>query len=298
MPSLPQNQFFTGPEAAAQGLDAGARRALVLAGRWHRPRRGIWTPGALPEDPVRAHALAVAAALATLGAGAVVSHDSAALLHGLTDRVPRAVHLTLTTGSTRRYPGLFVHRAGLPPADVVDGITSVSRTVLDLARRRGAGMALSVADTALRTGATTPADLAATLAACGGWHGVVQARAVVGLADGRSESVLESVSRWELSVGGVPAPDLQVVIGDEHGPVGRVDFHWGEAKVVGEADGLGKYTDPQVLRAEKVRQERLESLGLTVVRWGWRDVTVPGLREELLRRLRRHVPGPSPARVR
>lgn len=36
-------------------------------------------------------------------------------------------------------------------------------------------------------------------------------------------------------------------------------------------DGLGKYTDPEVLRREKVREESIVQLGFTVFRWTWRD---------------------------
>ena len=55
--------------------------------------------------------------------------------------------------------------------------------------------------------------------------------------------------------------------------------------MVGEADGLLKYTSPDVLRAEKQRQERLERAGFRVVRWGWDDVHRPGLRTAWLARL-------------
>ncbi len=41
---------------------------------------------------------------------------------------------------------------------------------------------------------------------------------------------------------------------------------------MGEADGLGKYVDADVLRAEKMREERFAQLGYTVVRWTWAEV--------------------------
>jgi very-short-patch-repair endonuclease len=71
---------------------------------------------------------------------------------------------------------------------------------------------------------------------------------------------------------GLPAPQLQVSLGDAS-RVGIVDFYWEEFGVVGEADGLMKYDEqPEALRAEKLRQEALESLGFIVVRWTWDDI--------------------------
>lgn len=68
-------------------------------------------------------------------------------------------------------------------------------------------------------------------------------------------------------------PTLQADVFDEAGRwVGRCDFLWERFGVVGEADGLTKYTDVSVLGAEKMRQERLERTGLTVVRWTASDL--------------------------
>jgi hypothetical protein len=55
--------------------------------------------------------------------------------------------------------------------------------------------------------------------------------------------------------------------------VGRPDFYWDEAGLVGEADGWDKYDgDWRRLRDEKRRQELLEQGGLIVVRWGWEEL--------------------------
>jgi hypothetical protein len=66
---------------------------------------------------------------------------------------------------------------------------------------------------------------------------------------------------------------------DADGFIGLVDFYWPEFGIVGEADGDMKYLDPafragrtaeQVVLDEKIREDRLRALGLTVVRWRWR----------------------------
>lgn len=62
--------------------------------------------------------------------------------------------------------------------------------------------------------------------------------------------------------------------------IARTDFWWPGRRVVGEFDGLGKYTRAQpggrspaeVVVAEKLREDRLRDLGLRVVRWTWADL--------------------------
>ena len=53
----------------------------------------------------------------------------------------------------------------------------------------------------------------------------------------------------------------------------RLDFLWKEQGTVAEADGLSKYTDPGVLREEKLREDRLRDMGFEVVRVTWKDAT-------------------------
>ncbi len=53
---------------------------------------------------------------------------------------------------------------------------------------------------------------------------------------------------------------------------------WDRERLIGEADGLTKYTDVTSLVAEKRRQEALIGAGWRVVRWGWREgVTEPDI---------------------
>jgi very-short-patch-repair endonuclease len=69
-------------------------------------------------------------------------------------------------------------------------------------------------------------------------------------------------------------PEPQVWLGDASGTIGRVDFLWRRCGLVGEADGRVKYRDNE-LWLEKLRQERLEDAGFTVVRWTWAQAHVP-----------------------
>jgi hypothetical protein len=262
-------------------------------------RRGTWTSlqrGAyLVGDPAlgrRArHLLVLQATLAGLRTPAVVSHASAAALHGLPLwNVPlNQVHVTRrpparTDSDTR----LRSHAARLPEEDVVRvglvPVTSVARTVVDLARVLPFAPALSIADAALRHGGIAPEDLRRVLEAASGTRGTRAARRVVAAADGRSESVGESRSRAIVIQSGLPLPDLQVEVRDAGGGlVGRCDFGWSDHRVLGEFDGRVKYgrllrpgqTPGDVVFEEKRREDALRDEGFGMVRWVWWDLDSP-----------------------
>jgi hypothetical protein len=85
-------------------------------------------------------------------------------------------------------------------------------------------------------------------------------------ADPLAANWFESTSRWWLLEAGLPRPQLQVPFTDGAGRVARVDMLFG--RVVGEADGAGKYDEPGALFAEKQRDDGLRDLHrLEFVRW-------------------------------
>lgn len=231
------------------------------------------------------------AAVHALDREPVISHWSAAELWGIiTLRPPDdRMHLTrarVSKGTERRYDGLVVHHAGLPPEHRTkrDGLclTTPERTVVDIARgSRTARTGVVAADSALHRGLCDVEAMLAVCRACRGWPGSGRARSAVTFADPGGTSALESISRWEMARAGLPAPLLQQRIDDD----ARVDFLWPAEGVVGEADGRFKYRTPDDLYREKRRQDRLEQLGYRVVRWGWSDVaTDPRPMLSMLRR--------------
>ncbi|MBW8766317.1 MAG: type IV toxin-antitoxin system AbiEi family antitoxin domain-containing protein [Geodermatophilales bacterium] len=70
-------------EAIGAGWSDDELGRLVRAGELSRLRRGAYVNGVLPPGDAAAHALLVQATLAGLRRPAVVSHQSAAVLHGL-----------------------------------------------------------------------------------------------------------------------------------------------------------------------------------------------------------------------
>ncbi len=269
MRPVPDHLVFSRGDALALGWTDPALRRAVRSGRLTRVRRGQFTT-ADPDPTVRAIAAAASCS------GSVISHRSAALLHGLPllGRAPDRADLTLSPPSTGDTANALVHRATLRDIDVVAKndvpVTSVARSVADLARCSRTATAVTAIDAALHAESVGSDEITDVLAFCRTWPRIGDARRALALSDGLAESALESLSRLVLARLGLPRPRLQVPIVNERGVViKRADFYWDEAGVAGEADGRLKYTDRDVLTGEKELQEECEDLGLIVVRWGW-----------------------------
>ncbi len=292
---------FTRADAVAAGFSPGAIRARIRDGAWVPLRRGVYVERtlltAVADAPDSRHALDVAAVLRTLRHDALAVGTSAARILGLemlamsADDVVIATSDPVLKGQRRR--GHLLRHADVPQhhrgSRYGVALTCAARTVVDLARSWPLADGVVLADSALRLRRTMLAELRAVAGDCYAWSGMCHACRAIELADPASESVLESLSRVAMHEQGLPQPRTQVVIGDAGGAIARVDFLWEQYRVVGEADGLGKYapdgrrTTVEIVRAEKRREERILDAGYEIVRWGWRDANRP---EVLARRLR------------
>lgn len=286
---IPGSRRFAGvvttAELAAAGASPGQIRHSVERGTLLRLTRGGYAPAELAasESTKRAgeHAIRVAAALAVAGPGAVASHHSAAIIHDLDllgHRPDSIVSITRPPGGTRKgRAGVRLHVAALPARHVVARrgipVTSVARTVADLARASSFKAGVVAADSALRDKQASKADLDLCITTCAGWPGIQNARRVAAFADGRAESALESISRVAFDDLGLPPPDLQVWVGDGDEVIGRADFLWRAYRTVGEADGAVKYADPARAMAQLERDARLRAAGFEVVHFTWHDIT-------------------------
>lgn len=266
---------FTHHEALAAGWTQSALTHAVSRGRLRRLRRGVYVVGTTPEPGAVLDAIGAARAYPR----AVISHRSALLMHGLPliGGMPPRPEMTVPPRAGANLHRVHVHRATVREEDlaIVRGIrlTSVARTVVDVARHRPVTAGVAAVDAALHAAEISGEDVADVLHACRTWPRIARARRAIALSDGRAESPLESVSRLTMAWLGIAQPHLQAVILDRYGRlIGRADFYWDDVGVVGEADGALKYNEPTALIREKQRQEALEELGLIVVRWGWDDV--------------------------
>lgn len=274
----------TSRQLAPAGSSRARVRRLVRQRRLLAVRRGVYAPtdlAAALTDHRSGHALHLAAAIAASGARAVGSHQSAAILHGLDLFGRQGADLVTVTrspggrGSRSSLGGIRVHSAGLPAGHVTvrDGIavTSVARTVVNLARTYSFREGVVVADSALRGRKTTVPELNAVIAGCRRWPGLQRAREVVAFSDHRSESALESIGRVVFREYGLPAPDLQVWVGDL-AIVGRADYLWPQHRTIAEADGAVKYATAGKAVAQLDRDARLREAGFEVVHFTWQEI--------------------------
>ena len=278
-----------------------ARSAGVPAGRlavdWVRVGVGAYVPRAAYEELDEAQRTAATVWAARLGhdTDLVAVGITAALIHGLPVFGRRPVRPLLV----ERKPDRPLHHGRSRTVeeqhvDMVHGVpvTSLCRTAIDVARSGGLIRGVVTADAVLARDVTR-SDLEAVAAACHRWPGIVSARLAVEFADGRSESPLESIGRVRFHEHDLVAPDLQVVLHDEDGDMGRVDHYWSATRTVGEADGAVKYSAPGDLFAEKLREDRLRDAGYQVVRYTWDEaVNRPAVVvARFLRALERGKPG-------
>jgi hypothetical protein len=281
------------PQLLAAGYSDDDLRRLRRTGGLTRVRRGAYVPAV--DERLRGretrHALTVRAAVAQLPTQSVISHTSAAVLHGLPIwRMPLdRVHVTRdrSSGGGHRHNGLHVHHAPLRPdeLDVVDDVpvTTVARTLVDLARGTPFEQSMVVIDAALYTEAVTRGALDDAVRRAARWPGNHKARRAAAFAASGAESVGESRSRVALARFQVPAPLLQWEV---PGPtrIGRADFAWPEQRTVGEFDGRVKYgrllqpgqQPGDVVFAEKLREDAIRDTGLRVVRWVWDELDAFG----------------------
>ena len=309
---------FSVAQAAAAGVSYDRLRQARDAGRVVVLRRGVvMVPaegagtasgrrGAPALDSLGAADRAWLEGCVTATPAAVVSGRWAAELLGLpvvlgpgADRRRRPPLLLLPSGAPgkqgRRRDGALVRRARLTQAEVVlvEGIavTSPLRTALELARHLPTRFAVASLDAALHQAFPTASRgdlealaqsremLEAALGRQSGTVGIARAREAGRLADARSESPLESVSRLVAIEGGLPAPEPQWRLRGVYGEEFWGDLGWPRYRLVGECDGWGKYGDSatdmrSAFQAEKRRHDSLQMAGYRPLHWGWDEGVV------------------------
>jgi very-short-patch-repair endonuclease len=257
-------------QLAALGLTRQAIAKRACSGRLHPVHRGVFVVG----QPRLTRSGTLFAAVLTAGDGAVVSHVSAAVLHGMwKGRQPRVVHVTVPpTGGRKRRRGLIVHRSPLRPDEVgtIDlvPVTSPLRTIVDLADM------------------ATPRDIERTLDEADylgidldgleprrGRAGCGRLAAVLADHDVGSTLTRSELEEWLLAFTrrhGIDRPAVNAwVEGYE------VDFSWPNQRLIVEADGRQSHDTRRGFEQDRARDAALVVAGWRVIR-----VTRQRLRKE------------------
>lgn len=307
-------EILTRALARARGMDDDSLTAAISAQTLLRVRPGVYTDAvgwAVAHTEERARLAASALVAASRGAPLVFAHETAAALWGLPlyRRTVRHVHVAQPKRVGRSTGPVVRHRMELDASDILwlgpgVGVTSLARTTYDLVRLLPVEAALCQLDAALRRFSLTEgrmidrdaagrlqADLRARVAGAPGRRGVRQARWLLPLADPRSESPGETVSRLYLFEAGMPPRDIQCRVPSPHGGYYEVDFDLGDAW--GEFDGAAKYreasmthgrTAMEVLERQQAREDWIRRVtGKPVVRWTMADLESPATLAQRLR---------------
>ena len=252
----------------ALGFTAPGIKHRVACGRLHPVHRGVYAVGHASLAP-RGWQLA---AVLACGAGALLSHRSAAALWGL---LPTARPLMdVTSGRSRRGGrGIALHRVRrLDPSDRAkrDGIpvTSVARTLLDLADVVPPTLLERAFEEAERLSLL---DACAIAAACDrgvGRRGVTRLRALVTAHRPPVALIRSELERRFVGLcrrARLPLPAMNVVVAGL-----EVDAVWPDRRLVVELDGHAFHRTTAAFERDRERDATLALAGFRVVRFTYR----------------------------
>jgi hypothetical protein len=253
-----------GLATTAELLTVTTRKRLagfIQAGRLIRVCHGVY---AFDEPDILGK---LAALDLVAGQPIVACMGTAAALYGFDiENTPR-VHILDPGVRMRPARSLMVHQRIGAPLRRVEGrlATAPAWTVIEVARTLRRPRALAILDAALHVGACTAAELRATIAQQKGRRGVVKVRELIGCADGRAESPMESEARLVFLDARLPIPELQYAIVDRYGRVWRVDFAWPEAFLVAEYDSIEWHVGRERMLHDRLKTARLQECGFTTI---------------------------------
>jgi very-short-patch-repair endonuclease len=244
----------------ALGLSADAIGRRLRAGRLHSIHRGVYAVG---HRVVSRHGMWMAAVL--VAERAVLSHRSAAALWGIRDS--DRVEITVS-GALRRRPRVTVHGATLQDDETTihEGIpvTTVARTLLDLAAELSAQHLERAATEAEVRRLTSPTSLEALLARHPKRAGTPKLRNLLerrSIGANLTRSELENRFLAFLDAARLPRPRTNATVAGY-----EVDFHWPRARLVVELDGYAAHGTRNAFEEDRARDRRLQLAGYRVLR--------------------------------
>ena len=219
---------------------------------------------------------------ATRSLGAVVSHQTAARLHGVAAPGPRLV-VSVPHRRTHFFPDVTVHQlTDIRSIDVcrVHGLsaTTPARTVIDLAAVISLTRLGRAIDRFAGQRIVSFTEMSDTLdqLARKGKPGVVKLRRALEPrlgSKGVSESDLESRLLEVIRLASLPEPDLQYRPAWLKHVNGRVDHSYTEEKLVIEGDSREWHGDEYTFQADRERDNLAQLAGWRILRFTWHDIT-------------------------
>jgi hypothetical protein len=275
----------------AQALAAGLTRGGI---EW-RLKKEIWTsvfPGVYKSScSPPGMKQRMMAAILWAGVGAVLSHRSGAQLWELEGNFEGPVEITLPSHK-KPPPGIVGHRRKLVSSEQthlgIFPITTVTRTLFDLASVVTLDQLLIARDDAIRRRRTTWARLEDQLSrGVKGQPGVQRFRQIL-KSDSRGESPLEREFMGIVRRFGLPTPIAQYEIGLAKGGSIFIDFAYPEARLAIEMHGFGTH-GAQEARWENDLDRDNELTGLRWNIFHFSKKQLVGGPEKVARRIRAYL---------
>lgn len=263
-----QAGVVSAPQLAAFGVSSAVVARRVAAGRLFRVRYRVYAVSPYLDIWGRRWA-----ALLSLSGESVLSHWSAAALHGLVPEPAGAPHVTLVGIGRRRVAGINVHRTReWRPRDVVRvrglRVTGVERTILDIAPRSSERVVRRVIREAEFLGLLPAGAMALALQNRPGSPGV---RAVRHADPASRPSALrltpieDDLARL---IAGLPTPPptTQFPLVGQNARY-RADFAWPALRLLVEADSRVAHARPSSFEADRARDADLAATGWLTLRF-------------------------------
>lgn len=259
-----QHGVVTRGQLLSLGYSSQGTKRRVANGRLHPVGSGVYAVGR-PELTQKGRWMA---AVLSCGAGAVLSHSSAAALWGIGIEWRRGIEVSVPRATHLKRAGLTVHRRKrlyAPDRATNDGIpvTSPAMTLVDLACRLGdCDLVRMINDADKRRVVRTPA-LRAFVAAHPRQDGVGRLKEILDRPTFRATDT--KLEDWFLPLAeaaGLPVPLTQQEVNGF-----RVDFYWPNMGLVVETDGLTYHRTAAEQAVDRRRDQAHTAAGLTQLRF-------------------------------
>ncbi|MFT4148437.1 MAG: hypothetical protein QM632_06585 [Micrococcaceae bacterium] len=215
-----------------------------------------------------------------------ISHESAALIHGLfmpDQEIPEKLRFRAEPGTRIREQHIKLYRYKAQP-ELCDfhgiPVTSLCQTLVDATREMAPVAAVCLVDNALNLAKTTKGELMEFFAQQQFRAGRNKVQRVFQFSTDKSDSYGESLTRWNMASIGIPKPELQFPV-HAGGHQFYVDFAFPQQGLFLEFDGRIKYrgefgSGSAVLEKEKWREDLIrEATGFVVKRITWEIAKSP-----------------------
>jgi hypothetical protein len=248
------------PFRTADAYALGVSLRTLQGARFRRIAKGVYVAASTADS----HRIRIRGVMLALPPGTIATGVTGLQLYGVD--IGTKLLMTFATTHPRqvrrrdlkvmRLKQLPSCRDGIAAPEICWLVAASSLNLLDL---------VTAGDSLLRLRRTTVARLQSAVQAYSG-RGVVLARAAVRLVRERVDSPRESWLRLCLVLAGLPMPDCNLIIGDDQGPIGRVDLVYLAYRLIIEYEGDQHRTDRHQWNRDIDRQEDFARDQWTLIR--------------------------------